>query len=258
MFIMFEFTPGALNVCAVACPTAAARTLEELGQQCATPEEWLFSNPEDRATIGLFSIDAVRTVVTNYDVAGPADHPRYGMAREYTDMTQVQLASMQRSVERGYHITPEDVASLGLMARERTAQRNAFAELPVSDQRRHATAAKPFLDEVAVSLLDKNPAFAELQELAAILKAREEKDAAVSLAGDLLASTQSIDRVYSLDQGPFLIARQALQACGGPMAYTKSRFILPGGYPFGTKRGNVCPNGSKRDMTYSTAVHQSE
>jgi hypothetical protein len=254
---MSEVVPEMPNACAVACPTAAARSLGELARQYTEPETWLFSDPEEREVIGVFSVDAVRTVVNNYNVAGPADHPRYGTPYDYLPHEMVVAGTMQRSIQMGAHLNPKEISLLQDTAQGRTDARNKFADLSVRERQRRAEAAKPFLEDVAVTLLDKNPDLAELQELATILEGREQADETLSLARDLVNSVKHVDRVHMLDQAPFFIARQALQACGGPMAFSRPRFVVPVlAYPIGTATGQVCPNGSKRNMDYFTASHQ--
>jgi hypothetical protein len=248
--IMSDFLPGLETSCSIACPTTAARQLEDLGRQYQEPEKWLFSASEDREALGLFSVDAIRTVVNNYEITSPPDHPRYGMPRNIGDPNVFLLNSMLGSLQQGEPLRPDNVTLLVDLAKQREEQSRYFNEFPLTKQQRYAKLAKPLLDDVAISLLDKDPGFAQLEELAIILEGRESPDETLSLARDIVGSLKSIDHVHMTDQAPFLIARQALAACSGPMPYARPRRY------WGTARGQVCPNGSPRNMNYFAAEIQ--
>jgi hypothetical protein len=234
--------------------------LQELGNQYVPPADWLFG---DRALQG-FSADAVRTVTTNYKLGSDPKSGRYGQPENVVDLTMFALGQMQGTMaapaQHGKrYITKENVGTLRQAVQARSAAQEAFAELPPGRRETMAAAARPFLENVAMSLIDLDPAFADLEGLADILAAREEQpDPTVSFARDLVSGMTSIDRVHMLDQGPFLVAKQAVETCDGPWTSNQKRTTLGRLTGIGRKIGQVCPIAGERNLAYFGAQLEAE
>lgn len=246
--------------CALACPTGTVAILQELGNQYVPPADWLFG---DRALQG-FSADAVRTVTTSYKLSGDPKSGRYGQPENAVDMTLFTLGQMREtmaapSAHGTRHITRGDVSTLAEAAKARDVARQAFAELPANRRSAMATAARPFLENVAMSLIDLDPALADLEGLAGILAAREEQpNPTVSFARGLVSGMTGIGRVHMLDQGPFLVAKQAVERCDGPWASNRKRTVFGELTGIGRKIGQVCPIAGERNRTYFAAQLDAE
>jgi hypothetical protein len=221
--------------------------------------EWLFN---DRELEG-FSTDAVRTAVTHYRVHNPNDIG-YGQAKNVVDPTLGSLNEMQETLNKANtsdsHLLPEHLGVLRTAVQARGTAKKNFEALPQSRRETMALKARPFLEKVALSLIDLDPAFADLEGVAGILAARQETTPEMLIAEEFLKEMGGVTRVYMLDQGPFAIAKQALETCDGPWVSHAKRGLIGSLTGIGRTVGQVCPIAAKRSPNYyeaqMTAHHQ--
>lgn len=233
------------SACAIACPTGTALALQGWGEQYKPPHEWLYGEGE----LEGFSTDAVRTVTTHFRVANPGS-VGYGFAHNVvnTDLTQLSIMQgrMAESPARDNHILPEHVQFLRRSIESREQARERFDGLTVERRRAMTSTALPFLQELAASLIDLDPDFADLNEMVAALADQESSDSTV--AREFATSMRDIRHAHMLDQGAFMVAKQAADTCQGP--WSSNAKVGLANKLLRRKIGQVCPIAAERDLKY--------
>jgi len=233
--------------CSITCPIEAGRVLGELATQLTPPDEWLLNPVEVRETGGIFTSDAVRTVVQRNRLEDPSN-PMYGVPQFVSADSGVLWLAQRRLLNPGEHLEPSHIEALQAAAERREQEREAFAALPEETRAQYTANAEPHLLKVAAELLGRDPEQAALDEMEALMREYASDDMWDAVGRGLHGKLDALDKIYHHDQAPFRIAAHALGNCEGSWLYVKRRFGGLGNPAV----SQVCPNGL-RDKLYFNA-----
>jgi hypothetical protein len=230
--------------CETACPVKAARNLGEMATQLvANAHEWLFA---DSRTEGVYSVDAVRTASAHFQVSTVPENPLYGEPRDLHDKDLLRMRDLQFAVGKGTHLSTDEITFLQRVVTDREKEKQRFLNIKSAARARILKRAVPFLDRVALTLMSQDEGLSELYDiLGGIPISIAETERGQAKPSELRLA----ERLYTTDQAPFIVARQALKACSGPMLYAYKPLLR------GERIMPICPN-SKRDERYWKAVGQ--
>ncbi|HSW98332.1 MAG TPA: hypothetical protein VLF71_00680 [Candidatus Saccharimonadales bacterium] len=198
--------------CQIRCALGQASYFSELSRELIPADQWLHST--DGPGQFRFSVEAVATASYHFNVSCGTDNPLYGEPRMKPQDPEARgLAFMRSRASQNDHFDTGDIERLRELAAKRNQRIADFNARPAAERANIAEFALPFLLDVAASYMETGPLDLTPDPAAEPVKETERGRAYYDL--------------YRLDQGPFLVARTALDSCVGPMVYTRRRLLRP-------------------------------
>jgi len=226
--------------CEQLCPGRAAKDLGEIAMQLVPLETWLYHDTQTPGRQVEFSDAATYTAWRYFATKKGPEDPYYGIelsgTRANQDVKDMEFLNAKVQQE-GVDIDAADIRRLQEVVTRREADHQEFRDLRAEDKLKAVVNTRPFLEQLAVI--------------------QHEREVYLALPDDLreelpLRFDTPLARAYRLDQLPFMVAREALQACGGPMLLVKRRWF---GWAQEELR-RVCPYGNHDAADYLKAVYQ--